>query len=188
MVTAVEQLLSEQLRVLHCKVPSLSIVYKLGYLYTNLMTQNVLVPRKSEFIILLEFATLGTTIRIISCDHLFAISLLSLVGVCLDVIHSGEVLRFTYFQIQFTCTRYLTQKRTKIETLSISFVKSLSSPSSLYLNMSLHLCQIYYCKMSTETGSTYPCFCSEKHMKIIIKRHHRMICNPADKLVESNLS
>ena len=97
MVTAVEQLLSEQLRVLHCKVPGLSIVYKLGYLYSNLMTQNVLVPRKSEFIILLEFATLGTTIRIISCDHLFAISLLSLVGVCLDVIHSGEVLRFTYF-------------------------------------------------------------------------------------------
>ena len=31
MVTAVEQLLSEQLRVLHCKVPGLSIVYKLGY-------------------------------------------------------------------------------------------------------------------------------------------------------------
>ena len=153
------------------------------------MTQNVLVPRKSEFIILLEFATLGTTIRIISCDHLFAISLLNLVGVCLDVIHSGEVLRFTYFQqIQFTCTRYLTQKRTKIETLRISFVKRLSSPSSLYLNMSLHLRQIYYYKMSTETRCTYPCFCSEKHMKIIIKRHHRMICNPADKLVESNLS
>ena len=38
MVTAVEQLLSEQLRVLHYKVPGLSIVYKLGYLYTNLMT------------------------------------------------------------------------------------------------------------------------------------------------------
>lgn len=36
--------------------------------------------------------------------------------------------------------------------------------------------------------NTYPCFSCKEDMEVVIKRHHRVICNPTNKLVECYLS